>query len=190
MKWENILKVQVLGNKQKVKMGNIPIPTEEDNSCKEELIAIYKKAESKFKSQNEGSHEIYGLDNIDAIPEEDCCAIVKFIQDYEPNLYFSIGTYKNKLKNNEYKTMKGGATKHGYMEISVECHQSYIYNENGLMSFKFMCGPTNTSITFSIEGIMHFPNIHGKAPIVTYSSYHNPGDITWADAFKYLDWRK
>ena len=188
MKWENILKVQVLGNKQKVKMGNIPIPTEDDNSCKKELIAIYKKAESKFKSQNEGfSYEIYGLDNIDAIPEEDCCAIVKFIQDFEPTL--NLGTYENKLKNNEYKTMKSGVTTHGYMEIYVECYQRFIYLESGLMRFKFMCGPTNTSITFSIEGIMHFPNIHGKAPIVTYSLYHNPGDITWADAFKYLDWR-
>ena len=88
--------------------------------------------------------------------------------------------------------MKSGVTTHGYMEISVECYQSKTYYDygNGLMTFKFMCGPTNTSITFSIEGIMHFPNIHGKAPIVTYSLYHNPGDITWEDAFKYLDWRK
>tara|TARA_R110000744_G_scaffold60119_1_gene124724 strand:+ start:9639 stop:10298 length:660 start_codon:yes stop_codon:yes gene_type:complete len=48
VKWEDILKVQVLGNKQKVKMGNIAIPTEDDTDCNRKL----KEFADKLRNYN------------------------------------------------------------------------------------------------------------------------------------------
>ena len=44
MNWSDILKVQVLGSKQKVKLGNIPIPTEEGD-CLSRLVACINRLE-------------------------------------------------------------------------------------------------------------------------------------------------
>ena len=48
MNWEDILKVQVISSKQKVKMGNIPIPTEDDTDCNRKL----KEFADKLRNYN------------------------------------------------------------------------------------------------------------------------------------------
>ena len=48
MNWEDILKVQVISSKQKVKMGNIAIPTEDDTDCNRKL----KEFADKLRNYN------------------------------------------------------------------------------------------------------------------------------------------
>mgnify|MGYP003664351869 CR=1 FL=1 len=69
--WENILKVQVLGSKQKVKLGNIPIPVEEDDNCKRWLKDLY----DIFEKQ--GHLKFADWDNI---PEHVACKIKNYLK--------------------------------------------------------------------------------------------------------------
>jgi hypothetical protein len=48
--WYDILKVQVLGSKQKVKMGIKPLPKEEETNCKERLLKFFADIKSKKTS--------------------------------------------------------------------------------------------------------------------------------------------
>ena len=191
--WEDVLKVQSLSSVQSVNTKDIVIPEDDKQNCREELIALYKKAESKFNSQGEeNSHEIYGLNNIDEIPEEDCCAIIKFIKEYKPVWDFKNEADSNKLQNNEYKISESKWTPKGAMSIDVECYQSEPYNDNDFLSFSFIWEPVGIKRAGKviIEGTQHFPNRHGTVPIISYSIYHKPGSISWITAFEFLDWRK
>jgi len=66
MNWENILKVQVLGSKQKVKMGIKPLPKVEDENCKERFEKFVRKLSNlkSFASPRTLDHQDSGLLNL------------------------------------------------------------------------------------------------------------------------------
>ena len=81
VKWEEILKVQVLGNKQKVKMGNIPIPTEDDNSCLKRLevwLAKLNTLRNKYPTTYDSSISENGLL---LMTEESACSLLKQLNE-------------------------------------------------------------------------------------------------------------
>ena len=77
--WEDVLKVQIVGSKQKVKMGNIPIPTEDEDDCKRWLKGLY----DVFKN-NENESIGWSANPVfksERIPEEESCAIKHYIEN-------------------------------------------------------------------------------------------------------------
>ena len=58
MKWENVLKVQITGSKQKVKMGNIPIPVEEEEDCEERFNRFISRIE-ELSNKTSDEHWIH-----------------------------------------------------------------------------------------------------------------------------------
>tara|TARA_R110000744_G_scaffold60119_1_gene124717 strand:+ start:5727 stop:6254 length:528 start_codon:yes stop_codon:yes gene_type:complete len=77
MNWEDILKVQVLDNKQRVKMGNIPIPTQDDNECLKRLGIFLEKLQNLFdKYPSSNNESLYKIDILD-MSEESACELLK-----------------------------------------------------------------------------------------------------------------
>ena len=106
--WYDILKVQVLGGKQKVKMGNIPIPTEDENPCRERFIEIYNKLKAK------GKYSISTMKEHMDIPEEDYCLFLQVMKTYadsmgvQGNMVFDEnGILSDVSKLPPYRTIRG-----------------------------------------------------------------------------------
>ena len=77
MNWSDILKVQVLGSKQKVKLGNIPIPTEEGD-CLSRLVACINRLEKDMYKYLYRSDESLDIKNVD---EESACKLLEMINN-------------------------------------------------------------------------------------------------------------
>ena len=75
--WEEVLKVQVLGSKQKVKLGNIPIPTEEGD-CLSRLVACINRLEKDMYKYLYRSDESLDIKNIS---EESACKLLEMINN-------------------------------------------------------------------------------------------------------------
>jgi hypothetical protein len=74
MNWENILKVQVLGSKQKVKMGIRPLPKEDNNDCWTRL----KEAAEYIQQLN--SYDTKSL--IEEFDEDAACLAIQKLKGY------------------------------------------------------------------------------------------------------------
>ena len=100
VKWEEILKVQVLGNKQKVKMGNIPIPTEDDTNCIDTLRQWHNNAyalqngiwqhlwdltHEKGYTYSEGDHAPRRIneEKFKTIPEGVACKTIEIVNQFK-----------------------------------------------------------------------------------------------------------
>ena len=79
--WEEILKVQVLGNKQKVKMGNIPIPTEDDNSCLKRLEVWLDKLNTLRNSYPTTYDSSISDNGLLLMTEESACSLLKQLNE-------------------------------------------------------------------------------------------------------------
>ena len=78
MNWKNILKVQVLGNKQKVKMGLKPLPKNEDSDCLRRLSKFLDKLQNLFDKYPSGKNAqgLYKIDILD-MSEDSACELLK-----------------------------------------------------------------------------------------------------------------
>ena len=77
--WEDVLKVQIVGSKQKVKMGNIPIPTEDEDDCKRWLKGLYDVFKNnETESIGWSANPVFKSERI---PEEESCAIKHYIEN-------------------------------------------------------------------------------------------------------------
>jgi len=81
--WEDVLKVQVLGSKQKVKMGIKPLPKEDNNDCWTRL----KEAAEYIQQLN--SYDTKSL--IEVFDEDAACLAIKSFSQYTGSTH--IGTY-------------------------------------------------------------------------------------------------
>jgi len=106
--WEKILKVQVLGTKQRVKQGIKPLPKEEDDDCKRWLKGLY----DVFKKHE---HESIGWSathvfKSERIPEEESCAIKHYIENQPADM---INSYKHNSEQIRYYKHKNKANPFG-----------------------------------------------------------------------------
>ena len=85
MKWENVLKVQITGSKQKVKMGNIPIPTEDNNDCWTRL----KEAAEYIRQQDSWFYDSKFL--IEEFDEDAACLAIQKFSEYDGGAH--VGTF-------------------------------------------------------------------------------------------------
>ena len=113
--WYDILKVQVLGGKQKVKMGNIPIPVEDENPCRERFTEIYNKLAAKGAKYSISTMERDGdITWGKYISEEECCIFIDLMKSYadsmgvQGNMVFDEnGILSDISKLSPYKTLRG-----------------------------------------------------------------------------------
>ena len=77
MNWVDVLKVQVLGSKQKVKLGNIPIPTEEGD-CLSRLVACINRLEKDMNKYLYIGDEDLDIKNVD---EESACKLLEMMNN-------------------------------------------------------------------------------------------------------------
>tara|TARA_R110002074_G_scaffold211669_3_gene381133 strand:- start:598 stop:1104 length:507 start_codon:yes stop_codon:yes gene_type:complete len=88
VKWEEVLKVQVLGSKQKVKMGIKPLPKEEKTDCRERLQELMENVQLKQLKRDgitghaQGMVEVSDIFSSGIPTEAECCEILKFIEDF------------------------------------------------------------------------------------------------------------
>jgi hypothetical protein len=75
--WEDILKVQVLGSKQKVKQGIKPLPKAEKNDCIKWLKGLYDVFELNSNVHNFTNNTITDWDKI---PEHIACKIKHYLE--------------------------------------------------------------------------------------------------------------
>ena len=96
--WYDILKVQVLGNKQKVKLGNIPIPVEEEDSCLKRLEAWDDKLDvlrDKYPISYDNSISENGLL---LMTEESACSLLKGLNDAATDYLETISRGSNRTR--------------------------------------------------------------------------------------------
>ena len=74
--WEDVLKVQVLGSKQKVKMGIKPLPKAEKNDCIKWLKGLY----DIFEKHHHPHLHIHNFATWDKIPEHIACKIKNYLE--------------------------------------------------------------------------------------------------------------
>tara|TARA_R110002167_G_scaffold95381_3_gene254072 strand:- start:1190 stop:1840 length:651 start_codon:yes stop_codon:yes gene_type:complete len=106
--WEDVLKVQIVGSKQKVKMGNIPIPTEDEDDCKRWLKGLY----DVFKN-NENESIGWSANPVfksERIPEEESCAIKHYIENQPAD---KIDSYKHNYEQIRYYRYKNKINRMG-----------------------------------------------------------------------------
>ena len=99
--WEDVLKVQIVGSKQKVKMGNIPIPTEDEDDCKRWLKGLY----DVFKN-NENENIGWSANPVfksERIPEEESCAIKHYIENQPADKIDSYHYNQEQIRYYRYK---------------------------------------------------------------------------------------
>jgi hypothetical protein len=96
--WEKILKVQVLGTKQRVKQGIKPLPKEEKSDCRERLLDLMEKVQLKqdLKGQAQGMMFVSNFIG-ETVTEKECCEILKFIEDFFNHSYY--GRYSGKMSS-------------------------------------------------------------------------------------------
>ena len=169
MKWENILKVQVLGNKQKVKMGNIPIPTEEDNNCKEQLVEFILNARQKNQLDSHPLLNYYDKIAFDEIPEKTACKLVDYINNYN---------YE------DYDTSK-------YSYIKRESIDNYDINIGFMIYRKSKDSEAETTAKFSCSIYNTFNSLSAFYASAMMGVEGSDGqDLDTINIFKELDWRK
>ena len=86
MNWEDILKVQVLDNKQRVKMGNIPIPTQDDNECLKRLSIFLDKLQNLFDKYPSVKNDRLFKKDILGMGEESACELLKELNKSVDNM--------------------------------------------------------------------------------------------------------
>ena len=108
MNWENILKVQVLGNKQKVKMGIKPLPKEEESDCLSRLVAYFNRLEKDMYKYLYRSDESLDIENVS---EESACKLLGMINNNVQGLNIEEAKEKflhAKVKNYDNSTLALG----------------------------------------------------------------------------------
>jgi len=112
VKWEEVLKVQVLGTKQKVKQGIKPLPKEEKTDCRERLLDLMEKVQLKrdlygITGHSQGAMEVANTFSFGIPTEEECCEILKFIEDFfngfEGRNFQRMTSGGNKMEMNMWK---------------------------------------------------------------------------------------
>ena len=106
--WEKILKVQVLGNKQRVKMGIKPLPKEEDDDCKRWLKGLYDVFK-KHEHQSIGWSATHVFKS-ERIPEKESCAIKHYIENQHAD---KMNSYKHDFERIYYYRHKNQSSPYG-----------------------------------------------------------------------------
>jgi len=84
--WEDVLKVQVLGSKQKVKMGIKPLPKVEDENCKERFEKFVRKLSNlkpvSLAERDAGLLNLQNMLNVEGTPDSAYCSLLAEINEY------------------------------------------------------------------------------------------------------------
>ena len=94
--WTDILKVQVLGTKQRVKMGIRPLPKNEEDSCLKRLkewLVKFNTLKSKYRPTKEQKIDDSALLKMS---EESACKLLKEFKEAGGNLFHQ-NSYKTRL---------------------------------------------------------------------------------------------
>jgi len=85
MDWTDVLKVQVLGSKQKVKMGIKPLPKNEDNHCLRRMSIFIDKLQNLYDKYYSGRNQLYKKDIL-GMTEESACHLLNEFERSEDNM--------------------------------------------------------------------------------------------------------
>jgi len=154
MNWENILKVQVLGSKQRVKQGIRPLPKEDKTNCKDTLRQWHKNAydtQTKiWEHLQDAKHERgytysklhhaprkFNEEKFETIPEGVACKTIEIVNQF-------IDGNENKLvKHIAWADNAGGYYKDGSSEPNRIFEVMCQYSNNGEYRLANVMGQDN-----------------------------------------------
>ena len=133
MDWTDVLKVQVLGTKQKVKMGIKPLPKNEDGHCLRRISIFLDKLQNLFDKYPSGKNQSLDKKDILGMTEESACKLLNEFERSEDNMKTDDDWYDEYYSTGKW--MMGQVSFHFSIRNTDEYGLNPTYEEGNRITF-------------------------------------------------------